>query len=95
MSGVVAAVLLGLGRAIGETMAVALAAGMTPKLTVNPLASIQTMTGYMVQVSLGDTPPGTVEYRTIFAVGITLFAMTLVINMVASRVLTKFQEVYE
>lgn len=95
MSGVVAAVLLGLGRAIGETMAVALAAGMTPKLTVNPLTSIQTMTGYMVQVSLGDTPPGTVEYRTIFAVGITLFAMTLVINMVASRVLTKFQEVYE
>ena len=95
LSGVVAAVLLALARAIGETMAVAMAAGMTPKLTLNPLESIQTMTGYIVQVSLGDTPAGTVEYQTIFAVGMTLFLITLVINVVAQRVLARFREVYE
>jgi len=95
MSGVVAATLLALARAIGETMAVVLAAGMTPKLTLNPLVSIQTMTAYIVQVSLGDTPAGTVEYHTIFAVGLTLFAITLAINLVSQRVLKRFREVYE
>ncbi|MGH8596285.1 MAG: phosphate ABC transporter permease subunit PstC, partial [Gammaproteobacteria bacterium] len=95
MSGVVAAILLALARAIGETMAVALAAGMTPKLTLNPFTSVQTLTGYIVQVSLGDTPAGTIEYQTIFAVGLTLFLITLVINLVALRVLRRFREVYE
>jgi phosphate transport system permease protein len=95
MSGVVAAVLLALARAIGETMAVVIAAGMTPKLTLNPLESMQTMTAYIVQVSLGDTPSGTVEYYSIFAVGATLFAITLVINLIAQRVLRHFREVYE
>lgn len=95
MSGVVAAVLLALARAIGETMAVVLAAGMTAKLTLNPLVSIQTMTAYIVQVSLGDTPAGTIEYHTIFAVGLTLFTITLAINLVAQRVLKRFREVYE
>jgi len=95
MSGVVAAVLLALARAIGETMAVVLAAGMTPKLTWNPLESLQTMTAYIVQVSLGDTPAGTIEYHTIFAVGLTLFAITLAVNIVAQRVLKRFREVYE
>lgn len=95
MSGVVAAVLLALARAIGETMAVALAAGMTPKLTLNPLESIQTMTGYIVQVSLGDTPAGSVEYQTIFAVGMTLFLITLTINIVAQNVFGRFREAYE
>ena len=95
LSGVAAAVLLGLARAIGETMAVALAAGMTPKLTLDPRESIQTMTGYIVQVSLGDTPAGTVEYQTIFAVGMTLFLLTLAINLVAQQVLARFREVYE
>ncbi len=95
MSGVVAAVLLALARAIGETMAVVLAAGMTPKLTLNPLESMQTMTAYIVQVSLGDTPAGTIEYYTIFAVGLLLFAITLTINLIAQRVLKRFREVYE
>jgi len=95
MSGVVAAVLLALARAIGETMAVTLAAGMTPNLTLNPFKSIQTMTAYIVQVSLGDTPAGTVEYQTIFAVGMTLFLITLSINLIAQRVLRRFREAYE
>jgi len=95
LSGVVAAVLLGLARAIGETMAVALAAGMTPKLTLNPLESIQTMTGYIVQVSMGDAPAGSIQYQTIFAVGLSLFAITLLINLVAQRVMEHFREAYE
>jgi len=95
MSGVVAAVLLALARAIGETMAVALAAGMTPKLTLNPLTSVQTLTGYIVQVSLGDTPAGSIEYQTIFAVGLTLFLITLAINLIAQFVLRRFREAYE
>ena len=95
MSGVMAAVLLAFARAIGETMAVALAAGMTPKLTFNPLESVQTLTGYIVQVSLGDTPAGTIEYQSIFAVAVTLFLITLAINLIAQRVLRRFHEVYE
>ncbi len=95
MSGVIAAVLLAFARAIGETMAVTLAAGMTPKMTLNPLESIQTLTSYIVQVSLGDTPAGSIEYQTIFAVGLTLFGITLLINVTAQRVLRRFQEVYE
>lgn len=95
LSGVVAAVLLALARAIGETMAVTLAAGMTPRLTVNPLHSIQAMTAYIVQVSLGDTPAGSIEYQTIFAVGMTLFLITLAINLIAQQVLRRFREAYE
>ena len=95
MSGVLASVLLAFARAIGETMAVALAAGMTPKLTGNPLVSVQTMTAYIVQVSMGDTPAGTIEYRSIFAVGMTLFIITFIINITARRVLRRFRETYE
>ena len=73
-------------------MAVALAAGMTPKLTVNPLVSIQTMTSFIVQVSLGDTPAGSIEYQTIFAVGMMLFLITLSINLLAHRILKRFRE---
>jgi len=95
MSGVVAAVLLAFARAIGETMAVALAAGQTPKLTLNPFESIHTLTGSIVQMSLGDTPAGSIEYQTIFAVGLTLFLITFVFNYAGQRVLTRFREVYE
>jgi phosphate transport system permease protein len=95
MSGVVAAVLLAFARAIGETMAGTVAAGMTAKLTLNPLESIQTLTAYIVQVSLGDTPAGTTEYQTIFACGMTLFIITLTINVLAHKTLKCFREVYE
>lgn len=95
LSGVVASVLLALGRAIGETMAVVLAAGMTPNLTLNYFESIQTMTAYIVQISLGETPAGTVAYQSLFAVGMSLFALTLAVNLIAQRVLKRFKEIYE
>ena len=95
LSGIVASFILAISRAIGETMIVTLAAGATPNLTWNPLDSIQTMTAYIVQVSLGDTPAGTTEYQTIFACGMTLFTITLAINLIAHRVLRRFREVYE
>lgn len=94
LSGILSAYVLAIGRAIGETMIVTMAAGATPRLTANPLESIQTMTGYIVQVSLGDTPAGTVEFRTIFAVGLTLFAMTLGINMASFWIRKRFREAY-
>ncbi len=94
LSGILSAYMLAIGRAIGETMIVTMAAGATPRLTANPLESIQTMTGYIVQVSLGDTPAGTVEYRTIFAVGLTLFAMTLSINLLSFWIRNRYREAY-
>ena len=94
-SGVLASFVLALSRAIGETMAVTLAAGATPRLTMNPLESIQTMTAYIVQVSLGDTPAGSMAYLTVYAVGMLLFMITLAMNLVGNRILRHFQEVYE
>ncbi len=95
LSGIVASFVLALSRAVGETMAVTIAAGATPKLTLNPFESIQTMTAYIVQVSLGDTPAGSTEYQTIFAVGALLFCITLAANLAANRILRRFREVYE
>ena len=90
-----ASFVLAISRAVGETMIVALAAGGQPNLTWNPLQAVQTMTAYIVQVSLGDTPQGSLEFRTIFAVGMTLFVMTLAMNVISQYLLHKFREVYE
>ncbi|HDH27758.1 MAG TPA: phosphate ABC transporter permease subunit PstC, partial [Euryarchaeota archaeon] len=87
--------MLALSRAIGETMAVTIAAGGMPNLTLNPLESVQTMTAYIVQVSLGDTPYGTIEYQSIFAVGMVLFIMTLGMNITSQIVRRRFREVYQ
>jgi len=76
-------------------MIVTLAAGANPQLTLNPLEAIQTMTAYIVQVSLGDTPAGTVEYHTLYAVGLLLFLITFSLNVVAQRILRRFREEYE
>lgn len=95
LSGVVASFILAISRAIGETMAVTLAAGATPKMTLSFLESIQTMTAYIVQISLGETPHGTLEYSTIFAVGLVLFLITLGMNLLSQRVTRRFREVYE
>lgn len=95
LSGIVASFLLAISRAIGETMAVTLAAGARPTMTLNPLESVQTMTAYIVQVSAGDTPSGSLEYRTIFAVGLALFIITMVINIIAQWILSKMREQYE
>ncbi len=95
LSGVVAAVLLAIARVVGETMIVAIAAGSTPNLTLSPLESIQTMTGYMLQVGLGDAARGTIDYQSIFAVGTMLFMMTLLLNVGAQLVVNRFREAYE
>lgn len=95
LSGIIASFILAVSRAVGETMAVALAAGSTPNLTANPLESVQTMTGYIVQVSLGDTPQGSIEFRTVFAVGMTLFLMTLGLNVVSQWFVRRYRNVYQ
>jgi phosphate transport system permease protein len=94
LSGIVASFILAISRAIGETMAVVLAAGMTPNLTFDPRQSIQTMTAYIVQVSLGDTPFGSIEYQSIFAVGLLLFMVTLAMNVFGRWFLRRYREVY-
>lgn len=95
LSGVVASFILAISRAIGETMAVTLAAGATPRMTLSFLESIQTMTAYIVQISLGETPHGTLEYSTIFAVGLVLFLITLGMNFLSQKITRRFREVYE
>lgn len=95
LSGVIASFLLGISRAIGETMAVTIAAGQTPNLSFSMLESIQTITAYIVQVSLGDTPSGGVAYQTLFAVAALLFFITLVINVISQWILSRFREVYD
>lgn len=95
LSGIMAGVILALSRAIGETMIVAIMAGQIPSLTLDPRRPMETMTAYIVQVSLGDTPYGSIEYKTIFAIGATLFAMTLALNVAAFRFVRRFRERYE
>ena len=93
-SGITAACILAASRAVGETMIVAIAAGQQPRLTANPMLPIETMTAYIVQVSLGDTPQGTLEYRTIFAVGMLLFLGTFLLNLVSAWLRERFREEY-
>jgi len=95
LSGIAASFILGISRAVGETMIVAIAAGQQPRLTLNPLVPIETVTAYIVQVSLGDTPTGTIEYSTIFAAGMSLFAVTFVLNIVSYWLKKRFREEYE
>lgn len=89
-SGIAASVILGVSRAVGETMIVAIAAGLQPRLTLDPRVPVETMTAFIVQVAMGDTPTGTLEYRTIFAVGLALFLMTLALNLAAHRLRRRF-----
>lgn len=94
-SGITASFIIAISRAIGETMLVAIAAGQMPTLTLNPLVPIETMTTYIVQISLGDTPTGTLEYRTIFAVGMVLFLSTFALNLLGDQLRQRFREKYE
>lgn len=95
LSGIVASIILAISRAIGETMIVTLAAGQNPTLGLNPLVPVMTMTAYMVQVSLGDTPVGSLPFKTLFAVGMTLFLMTLALNLFSFWFVRRFREKYD
>lgn len=94
-SGIIVSVILAFSRAIGETMIVAIAAGQQPRLTLNPLVPVETITAYIVQVSLGDVQHDSLEYRTIFAAGITLFVFTFILNNISFYIRNKFREEYE
>ena len=94
-SGIMVSVILGIARAVGETMVVAIAAGQQPNLTFDPRQAVETITAYIVQVSLGDVEHGSLEYKTIFAAGITLFIFTFLLNNVSFWLKKKYQEKYE
>ncbi len=94
LSGIVAAIVLGLSRAVGETMIVAIAAGSQPRFTLDPLVGAQTMTGFIAQVASGDAPQGSPVYYSLFAVGALLFAITLVINMFSIALVRKYRQAY-
>lgn len=94
-SGIMVSVILAIARAIGETMIVAIAAGQQPRLTLDPTVPIETITAYIVQVSSGDVPHGSIEYNTIYAAGITLFALTFALNSISFYIRKKYQEKYQ
>lgn len=95
LSGIVAGFVLGVSRAVGETMIVLVAAGGTPNLSINPFDPMQTMTAFIAAAGLGDQPTGSIGYKTIFAVGLSLFVITFVMNMISIRFVRKYREVYE
>ena len=94
-SGIIVSVILAISRAIGETMIVAIAAGQQAQLSLNPTIPTQTITSYIVQVSMGDAPQGSIEYKTIFAAGLTLFIFTFILNSFSFYIKKKYQEKYE
>ncbi len=94
LSGIMASIILAMSRAIGETMAVVLAVGTNPQLTLDPTESIQTMTAFIVQISLGDTPQGSVQFKALFAVAAVLFTMTLALNILSNRIVARFRTGY-
>ena len=95
LSGIAAAVILAMSRAVGETMAVVLAAGTNPQFTLDPTKSVQTMTAFIVQISLGDTPTESIQFKGLFAVGATLFAMTFTLNLVSAWIVRRYRNIYE
>ncbi|MFN2138732.1 MAG: phosphate ABC transporter permease subunit PstC [Candidatus Promineifilaceae bacterium] len=95
LSGIAAAFVVGISRAVGETMIVSIAAGAGPNLTLNPFASAETMTGYMVRISGGDLSYDSVDYQSIFAIGLVVFTLTLILNIFSQRIVRRFREVYE
>ena len=95
ISGIVASFVLAISRAVGETMIVLIAAGQLPQLTLDPRATIETLTAFIGATGNGDLPTGSVEYKTIFAVGLTLFAMTFVMNVLSTGLVRRFREVYD
>ncbi len=95
ISGIIASFVLGISRAVGETMIVLIAAGGQPNLTWNPFEAVQTMTAFIAATGQGDVPTGSIEYKTIFAVGAALFVATLIMNLISIRLVRKYREVYE
>jgi phosphate transport system permease protein len=95
ISGIIAAFVLGFSRAVGETMIVLIAAGQLAQITFDPRETIETMTAFIGATGNGDVPTGSIEYKTIFAVGLTLFVITLVMNLISIRLVRKYREVYE
>ena len=93
-SGIASSFVLAISRAIGETMIVAIAAGQTPSMALNPLGSIQTMTGFMVNMALGDIQQGSIEFKSVFVVGMVLFIITLIMNLIAKKIIARNREVY-
>jgi len=94
LSGIMASIILAMSRAIGETMVVVLAAGTKPQLSLNPLESVQTMTAFIVQISLGDTPQGSVQFLSLFAVAMVLFVMTFVLNLISGWFVRRYRTAY-
>ena len=95
VSGIIASFVLAISRIVGETMIVLIAAGQQPTLSLDPLGPVETMTAFIGATGQGDVPTGSIEYKTIFAVGLTLFVLTLVMNLIAIRLVRRYREVYE